>query len=194
MLGCRALSLWPVGKVGILGGGSDARPSEQQASGATGAHDEGMIEAKGHNGQVQFDGEYVTITRKGFLARSSVGKGEKRIHVSQIAAVQWKPPGALMNGFIQFTVPGGAERRSQFGSQTSSAVNDENTVLVTKKQAPQFEELRAAVDEAIARSHAAAPSPQASLADELAKLQQLADDGVISPEDLAAAKAKLLGQ
>ncbi|WP_405606441.1 hypothetical protein [Streptomyces sp. NBC_00076] len=40
-----------------------------------------MIEAKGQGGQVSFDGEYVTITRKGPLARTGVGKGEKRIHI-----------------------------------------------------------------------------------------------------------------
>ncbi|MEU6280909.1 DUF4429 domain-containing protein [Streptomyces sp. NPDC047028] len=148
-----------------------------------------MIEAKGYNGQVSFDGEYVTINRKGFLARASVGKGVKRIHVSQITAVQWKPPGVFVNGFIQFTVPGGVERRSAFGGQTPSAIKDENTVIVTKKQVPAFEELRAAVDGAIAQQHKPAPS----LADELAKLQQLVDGGALSPDEYAAAKARLLG-
>ncbi|MFG3056706.1 DUF4429 domain-containing protein [Kitasatospora sp. NPDC048239] len=163
-----------------------------------------MIEAKGHNGQVSFDGEYVTITRKGFLARASVGKGEKRIHVSQIVAVQWKPPGVLVNGFIQFTLAGGLERRSGFGAQTASAVKDENSVVVMKNQAPAFEELRVAVEDAVASLHRFAPpavpaAPAAtgtaggSLADELAKLQWLADSGTLTPDELAAAKARLLG-
>ena len=52
-----------------------------------------LIEAKGHNGQVAFDGDFVTINRKGFFARTSVGKGDKRIPVASIAAVQWKEPG-----------------------------------------------------------------------------------------------------
>ena len=69
-----------------------------------------MIEAVGKAGQIQFDGQYVTITRKGFLARSIVGKGEKRLHIAQISGVQWKPAGPLINGFIQFTLPGGIER------------------------------------------------------------------------------------
>ncbi|QKW23909.1 DUF4429 domain-containing protein [Kitasatospora sp. NA04385] len=150
-----------------------------------------MIEAKGHTGQVTFDGEYVTITRKGFVARMSVGKGEKRIHVSQITAVQWKPPGALVNGFIQFTLPGGTERRSGFGSQTSSATTDENSVVVLKKQVPEFEKLRAAVEEAIAGQHR--PAASSSLADELAKLQQLADSGTLSAQEYEAAKARVLG-
>ncbi|WP_033216616.1 DUF4429 domain-containing protein [Kitasatospora phosalacinea] len=150
-----------------------------------------MIEAKGYNGQVTFDGEYITITRKGFLARTSVGKGEKRIHISHITAVQWKPPGKLVNGFIQFTVPGGTERRSGFGNQTNSAIHDENSVIVMKNQAAAFEELREAVDEAIVRQHR--PVPTDSLADELTKLQQLADSGALSAQEYESAKARILG-
>jgi hypothetical protein len=77
-----------------------------------------MIDISGQGGQIQFDGQYVTITRKGFLARASHGKGEKRLHVSQIAAIQWK-----------LTVPGGIEQRSKFGSQTLDATKDENSVV-----------------------------------------------------------------
>ncbi|WP_405580695.1 DUF4429 domain-containing protein [Streptomyces sp. NBC_01092] len=112
-----------------------------------------MIDVKGHTGQVQFDGQFVTITRTGFGARLTVGKGEKRLHIAQISAVQWKPAGLMVNGFIQFTVPGGNEQRSAFGSQTRSAVQDENSVVFTRKQQPEFEKLRAALDQAIAAQH-----------------------------------------
>ncbi|MFE0132404.1 DUF4429 domain-containing protein [Streptomyces sp. NPDC059037] len=154
-----------------------------------------MIEVSGKGGQIQFDGEYVTVSRKGFIARTTHGKGEKRLHVSQISAVQWKPAGPLVNGFIQFTVPGGIERRGQFGSQSMNAAQDENSVMFTKKQQPEFEKLRAAIDAAITAQHGpqlltAAPS---SLADELAKLAQLRDQGVLSSEEFERQKAKLLG-
>jgi hypothetical protein len=154
-----------------------------------------MIEVKGRNGQVRFDGQYVTITRKGFVARTTVGKGEKRLHIGQITAVQWKPAGWAVNGFIQFTVPGGNEQRSSFGSQTVSAVQDENSVMFTKKQQPGFERLRTAIDEAVAQQHVpqAAVSSQDSTADELAKLAALRDQGVITDADFEAGKAKVLG-
>lgn len=154
-----------------------------------------MIEVKGRNGQVCFDGQCVTITRKGFIARSSVGKGEKRLPISQIAAVQWKPAGWGWNGFIQFTVPGGNEQQSAFGSQTMRAAKDENSVMFTKKQMPEFERLRAAIDEAIVRQHAphAAGSSESSVADELAKLAALRDQGIITDADFEAGKAKVLG-
>jgi hypothetical protein len=109
-----------------------------------------VITAKGHNGTVNFDGKFVTIERSGFLARATVGKGEKRIPVKSMHAVQWKPPGWMMNGYIEFTVAGGNEARSHFGSATAKATENENAVLVTRKQASAFDELRRAVDEAIA--------------------------------------------
>ena len=142
-----------------------------------------MIEVKGSNGQVVcFDGQFVTITRKGFIAR------EKRLPISQIAAVQWKPAGWAWNGFIQFTVPGG-------NKQTTRAAKDENSVMFTKKQMPEFERLRAAIDEAIVRQHApqAAGSSEGSITDELTKLAALRDQGVITDADFEAGKAKVLG-
>jgi hypothetical protein len=140
--------------------------------------------AKGHNGQVHFDGVYVTVTRKGFLARASVGKGEKRIPLAAISAVQWKPPGALVNGFIQFETGGVGGTRSSFGSQTTRAVQDENSVIVTKKQGPEFERLRAAFEQALAARQAPV-GPQmrasaASMAEELTRLHTLMVQGVIS--------------
>jgi Domain of unknown function (DUF4429) len=69
------------------------------------------MQVKGRNGTVTFDGQTVTIDRKGFVARTTVGKGTKSIPVHSITAVQWKPAGMTV-GFIQFTLSGGSERRS----------------------------------------------------------------------------------
>ncbi|MFE4651548.1 DUF4429 domain-containing protein [Streptomyces sp. NPDC056707] len=153
------------------------------------------MEAKGHGGQVDFDGQYVTIKRKGFLARSVVGKGEKRLHISNITAVQWKPAGMMVNGFIQFTVPGGNELKSSFGSQTSSAMQDENSVVFTKQQQPKFEILRAAIDTAIVQHRApqVAQVRLVSVADELAKLGTLLQQGMLTQREFDQQKARLLG-
>ncbi|MEE4598236.1 DUF4429 domain-containing protein [Streptomyces sp. DSM 41524] len=153
-----------------------------------------MLNVDGYGGQIQFDGLYVTITRKGFLARATRGKGEKRLHISQITAVQWKPAGWAVNGYIQFTIPGGNEVRSRAGRQTTDAAKDENSVVFTKGQQPEFEKLRAAIDEAIAQQHAPqALAGQVSAAEEVARLAQLRDQGVITEEDFQGAKRRLLG-
>jgi hypothetical protein len=154
------------------------------------------IVAKGHNGTVIFDGDFVTIERTGFLARASVGKGTKRIPLPSVTAVQWKPAGGMVNGFIAFTVGGGNETRSRFGSQTVDAGRDENSVLITKKQMPDFEHLRSAVERAIAELHrptAAAPSGPDVLG-QIEQLARLRDAGVLKSEEFEAKKAELLGR
>lgn len=149
-----------------------------------------MIEAAGQGGQMLFDGQYVTITRNGFLARATHGRGDKKIPLTAISAVQWKPAG-LTNGFIQLSI-GGADRQAAKGGRTMNAAKDENSVVFTKKQQPQFEALRAALEQAIASQHASA-TPAASVADELAKLAELHRQGVLSDEEFAAQKQRLLG-
>lgn len=158
----------------------------------------GPLEVKGHNGTVVWDGDFVTIKRTGFLARASVGKGEKRIPLGSITAVQWKPAGGVMNGFIQFTLGGGNESRSRFGAQTTDAAKDENSVIFVKKQMPGFEALRTTIETAIAdRGRPAAPTAPAVAAppDHLAQLKQLAeirDAGVVSDAEFEAKKAEIL--
>lgn len=104
------------------------------------------ITVKGHaGGQVTFDGGIVEISKKG-LAAFVGGSGAKRIPVRSISAIQVKSPGILSNGFIQFTISGGNEVRAQFGRQTFDAGADENSVLFTKKQEPEFLKLRDAIE------------------------------------------------
>lgn len=155
------------------------------------------IRAEGYNGQVEFDGAFVTITRKGFVARATIGKGEKRIPVGSITAVQYKPPTALVRGFIAFTIAGGVEKQSRFGRQTTSAGHDENAVIVSNKHGSQFDRLRAAVENAIAAHHTPRPvmmQAAPSVADELAKLAGLMQQGILSPAEFEAQKARLLRQ
>jgi hypothetical protein len=155
------------------------------------------VQVKGHNGTVEWDGDFVTIKRTGFLARASVGKGEKRIPVSSITAVQWKPAGALVNGFIQFTLGGGNEARSRFGAQTTDAAKDENSVLFMKKQMAEFQALRDEIEQAIAQRGRTAPQPVSAAPDHLGQLRQLGelrDAGVLSDEEFAAKKAEILGR
>lgn len=111
-----------------------------------------MNQIQGVNGAVSFDGRMVTISRAGFMARATVGKGEKRIPVRSITAVQLKPASKMIRGYIQFTVPGGMEQRSRVGSQTRDAARDENSVVFTSKQQAGFEQLRDEIEAAMFES------------------------------------------
>ncbi len=153
------------------------------------------MEVKGHNGTVIFDGRSVTIKRTGFFARTSVGKGEKRIPLGSITAVQWKPAGPIVPGFIQFTVPGGKERRSRFGAQSAEAGHDENAVTFYQWHEQAFQQLRDVVEEAL---HAESPAqhsssaPGKSPAERLAHLKELHDQGLVSDAEFGAKRSQIL--
>ena len=105
-------------------------------------------------------------------------------------AVPWKPPGAIVNGYIACSVPGGNEKQSSFGAATSDAGKDENAVIVNKNQAAEFLPLRQAVEEALAMRSGG----QATLdvTDQLRKLADLRDAGIVTAEEFEAKKADLL--
>ena len=144
-------------------------------------------EARGQTGTVVFDGEFVTIVRSG-LSRLTTGRPTKRIALADITAVEVTPAGHLVSGYIRFASPGA-------GSTKKGPAGDETAVVFTKSQASAFEEMRAAVDEAIGRKQTILSAGGAgSLADELTKLARLIELELLTREEFEEAKAKLLGR
>jgi len=114
-------------------------------------------------------------------------KGEKMVPFRSITTVQFKEPGWMTAGYIQFGVLGGIES----GGGLAAAVNDENSVLFDKPELEAFKELRQIVEArcGAAAQPVAAPS---SVADELKKLAELLSQGILSQAEFEAQKAKLL--
>lgn len=148
------------------------------------------VKATGQTGTIEFDGQFVTITRDGWRGKAVFGKGEKRIPVRSITAVQFKPAGALTQGFIQFTISGGSEKTGGRSSRTQEAFTDENSVVFLRKSLAGFEAVRDAVNAAIAAD--GQPSATPDLADQLSKLAALRDQGILTPEEFEAKKADIL--
>ncbi len=151
---------------------------------------------KGRGGEIEFDGHFITIRHTGALGRITVGKGDKRIPITSITAVQIKPAGAMVNGYIQFTLSGGNEKRSGFGTQTFDAAGDENSVIFTKNQEEDFVKLRDAVEKAmIERSGpqviVSAPAGPSKL-EQLKQLGELRDAGVLTTEEFEVEKGKIM--
>jgi hypothetical protein len=156
-----------------------------------------MISAKGTNGtiHVDLDTQTILIERTGLNARMLVGGGEKRIPLASVTAVQWRKAG-ITTGFLQLTLAGGIERRSRPGQTGGDAKRDENTLTFHARQQPDFERVRSAIDAALAAGSApqpAAPAAGVSVADELAKLDGLRTQGIITDADFEAGKARILG-
>lgn len=148
------------------------------------------------SGFVRFDGDFVHIQHSGALSRMTVGKGSKRIPIHSISAIQLKPAGAIMSGYIQFTMGGAVERRAEFGRQSFDAASDENSIMFTKTEQPFFERFRDAVEQAIAaqRRPAAAPAAAPDLVAQIKGLADLRDAGVLSEDEFQTKKADLLSR
>jgi hypothetical protein len=147
---------------------------------------------QGNNGQVEFDGNSLLITRKGLSAFLSQGmKGEKRIPVGNVTSVQFKSANMLTNGFIQFATASSESRGGMF-----DATKDENSVMFAKNMQADFEKLRTAVEDAM-EAHSKAKGGQVaaeSPLDALKKLKELLDLGVITQAEFDAKKENIMGK
>ena len=137
----------------------------------------------------------VTLHPKGIAGFLTKGlQGKKEIPFSSITSVQFKEAG-MTTGYIQFGVAGGIENTGG----ALGAVYDENSFAfggLFGDNAPRnklaneiVEYIRANIGAKVSSN-----SSTTSLADELQKLQLLKEHGVLSNDEFAAAKAKLISQ
>ncbi|GAA3725938.1 hypothetical protein HDA32_003446 [Spinactinospora alkalitolerans] len=149
-----------------------------------------MIYAKGYLGNaVSFDGEWVTLRRKGPSALFSGGR-ESRMHVSTISHIRFKGSDLQKNGFIEFVVTERKDRKARRDQRKKRVVEHTQSVYFLKRHQPDFEELHAAVNQAIARAgvpQAAAPS----VPEQIRQLHTLLQQGALTQEQYDQAVAKL---
>lgn len=152
-----------------------------------------MLTAKGRTGIITVDDSFITIERKGPMAKLTHGftQGEKRIAIAQVTSVQFKKPG-LAVGYIQFSMAGSNESTRGL----TKAMKDENSVAF-EKGAADFEAIRDFVEARIAArfdqsSQLPAQPPERTVGEQLRELATLRDEGILSEEEFATQKAKLL--
>jgi len=132
----------------------------------------------------------ISITAKntglGLLARGR--KGTKTIPIASISAIQFFEA-KTTNGYIQFTLPGGVES----GGGILAATTDENSVFFSKLNNERARAIRDYLDQRIIEIKSPQLARPSSVADELEKLAQLKERGVLSEAEFMAAKSKLMG-
>ena len=145
------------------------------------------LTAQGHNGQLELSDSVLRIRRKGLIALMTQGlKGEMEIVIGQITSIQFEKADNFMNGYIQFTYPDA--RKPKEGTFQGS--KDENTVVFRVSQQADIEML---LDELQRRMAAARlKASQFSALDELEKLANLRDRGIVSEEEFQMKKKQLL--
>jgi Domain of unknown function (DUF4429)/Short C-terminal domain len=143
--------------------------------------------AKGSNGLITIDGDWLTIDRRGF-GRAGHLQGDRRIPLTSITAVQLRHPRVFTDGFIRFTVAGSPE----FRGGLQNAMRDENAVTFRRRQARGFNMIRAAVEQSISAHRARSGAGEPDIPEQIKKLGELRDQQLITEEEFEAKKAQLL--
>lgn len=132
----------------------------------------------------------IVISHSGVLNFFAMGiKGDKTIYYNDLTAVQFKKAGWTA-GHIQFSLLGG---RESVGG-VFAASSDENTITINSNENDTAEKMVAYIQEKIkeARQPKVATAATSS-ADEIMKLKNLLDMGIITQEEFDAKKKQLLG-
>lgn len=123
----------------------------------------------------------------GFLIQGLSGR--KTIPTTSIKSVQFREAGSWVNGFIQFGIAGGIEKKGG----VLNAAEDENSVIFYKDKNEEAIEIKNFIESKI--NHPASEKPQInhlSVADEIFKLKSLMTQGIISDSEFEQQKQKLL--
>jgi hypothetical protein len=141
-------------------------------------------EYKGYNGTLVLTHTGVEIKRglKGILLGGGKLRGDKTIPYKSIVAVQLKKSG-LTAGYIQITLTGGSEAKGGLFQSTT----DENSVNFYSSGNSKFEEAKRIIEQHI-NSERSPNSYQ-----DLEKLAELKEKGIISAEEFDAKKKQVLG-
>lgn len=156
----------------------------------------GTSRAVGSNGEVQFDGQFVTIKHRW---NAPGGRGESRYPISAITGAEFKP--GFVTCIFTLVVSGGVQR----GDAKANRKNDPLSVQGNSQHREGFQTMRDRILQAVAERDlrgavaypSAAPGAPAGAPGLAAQIQQLAalrDQGVLSEQEFAAGKARLLGQ
>jgi hypothetical protein len=127
----------------------------------------------------------------GFLNKGL--KGTKEIPYRSIVAIQIKEAGAMFNGFLQFTIPGGNESKGGL----FAATNDENSFVFSGLHNNSLvNQIKGFIQWEIEYLHKppqSTTSLQPSISEELLRLALLQEQGVLSDEEFALLKRRIIG-
>ncbi len=134
-------------------------------------------------------------TFTGFLGGRAFN-GSKDFYYCDLTAVQYKPAGNWANGFIQFEYPGSNNGANNYLSENSFVITKMHSDIAECDKAYQYiKEKVAAFKTGKMQTAPKSVSPDSSAAslDDLKKLKELLDMGIITQDEFDAKKKELLG-
>lgn len=159
---------------------------------------------KGYHATVTLNPGWIQINRT-FMGRLN-GNLSTRVSWQELAGVDFLDPTGTMNGHVHFATaadPRGLDATGH-GDQRAAAARNPRTILFTWQQRASYGQLRDLLIANMAPRAAQVPptapgtshnfDSQRSVADELAKLHALCQQGVLTPAEFQQAKTRLLGR
>ena len=148
-----------------------------------------LMSVKGTNGEIDLLEDSIKLRRKGALSFITHGmQGEKEILLSQISSIQFKKASLVANGYIQFAFMGGTESKGGI----IAGAQDENTVMFKRgKQQQEFEALHQQIRERQQALNSSSAGVSSSM-DELTKLADLKERGMVTEQEFEQKKRELL--
>jgi hypothetical protein len=118
-----------------------------------------------------------------------IAGGGKTIPFSSLTAIEFKEAGGLIPGYLQFSLVGGRESVGGF----LTAAEDENSFMFLKGNNEQAIKIKDYIEDKLQSLRNPSPSKSSNSADEIAKLFDLKEKGIITDEDFQKGKNKILG-
>lgn len=137
--------------------------------------------------------EYCTLTAKrnagNLLIMDKFFNGEKKYYYSDLTTVQFREPGKVTDGYMEFEYPG------SHSGKNGNSYSSENSISYSKQHTPLMKEIYTFIDGRIreCKNGQNKQAIQVSSADELKKYKELLDMGAITQEEFDAKKKQLLG-
>ncbi len=154
-----------------------------------------IVTLTGTGGTLELWPTKVTLRHKGTLTAITKGfTGNKDIFLSSVTGIQLKEPSWLTPGFIQIQYMGS---HSPKGSVFKTAADENTLYFAGSKRYEVAKQLKAETERLILElsntrmGQAATPMP---IADEIAKLANLRDQGILNSEEFEIQKKRLLDQ
>ena len=124
---------------------------------------------------------------RGSMGRLATGGPSNKTSIySRLSAVEFKKSG-LTNGYLQFVGSGLKAKSGSF-----NAASNENTIMFSRNS-KIWQETSDFINTKITEGSKSTVIQEQSAADEIMKYKELADKGIITPDEFNAKKKQLLG-
>lgn len=146
--------------------------------------------AKGIDGELELYKHKIRI-RKGFMALAATKpKSEKEIMIKEISSIRFKKATPSSSGHIKFTFPGADESRKGL----FQAPHHENIIRFNHRQQMAFEQIKEMIEaRTIVQKGINIVETEKTNLDELEKLAELKEKGIITKEEFETKKKDILG-